>query len=160
MDSTWIVLYEDTLQRARFHPSAYPSKYTHPPTGLFSDIEYTVFVTSETDITDFIPVKEVFILARGDTLVQSTGGIATELLVGVTVSVVAVVFTAIAVISVVSIACVCYKKRVKKIEIELQELQMVQVNTNLSYGQATQSNDCIVETIYSDGQYEIVNDFA
>ena len=114
---------------------------------------YTVFVTSETNITDQIPVEEVFILARGDALVQTTDGIANELIVGVTVSVVAVVIAAIAVISVViCIACVYYKKRVRNIEIELKEVQMVQPNPsyrgatqgatqpNPSYGGATQPN--------------------
>ncbi len=62
-----------------------------------------------------------------------------ELVVGATVSVVAVVITALAIISVViCIACVCYKKQVKKIEIELKEMQMVQPNP--SYEQATQPN--------------------
>ncbi len=97
---------------------------------------YTVFVSSETDITDQIAVEEVFILARGDTLVQATDGIA---VVGVTVAVVAVVIAAIAVISVViCIACVYHKKCVRKIEIELKEVQMVQPNE--SYRQATQPN--------------------
>ena len=93
-------------------------------------------MTSETNITNQIPVE--FILARGDAVVQTTAP-TTELVVGVTVSVVAVVITALAIISVViCIACVCYKKQVRKIEIELREVQMVLPNP--SYGQATQPN--------------------
>ncbi len=85
-----------------------------------------VLCTSATDKTDQIPVEEVFILARGDAPVQTTDGIANELIVGVTVSVVAVVIAAIALISVViCIACVYHKKRVRKLEIEFKEVQMV-----------------------------------
>ncbi len=132
-----------------------------------------MFVISETSITDQIPVEEVFILARGDALVQTTDGIANELIVGVTVSVVAVVIAAIAVISVViCIACVYYKKRVRNMEIELKEVHMVQPNAsygratqpnpsyggatqpNPSYGQATQPNDS-----NSDGEYESIRDY-
>ncbi len=130
----------------RFHPSAFhthphPPTYTH--TGLSPDIVYTVFVTS-----DLIPVEEVFILARGGTLVQATDEIATGLVVGLAVSFVAVVIAAIAVILcvIICIACVYHKKRVRKIEIELKELQ---VNANPSYRQAIQ----FVETdASSDGQ--------
>ncbi len=122
-----------------------------------------MFVTSETDITDRIPVEEVFILARGDTLVQTASGVANELVVGVAVSVVALVVTAIAIISVVTcIECVCYKKQVRNMEIELKEVQMVQPNLssygqatqpNPSYGQATQPNDAS-----SDGEYESIKE--
>ncbi len=103
-----------------------------------------MFVTSETDITGQIPVEEMFILARGDAVVhtivvQTTVPANSELVVGVTVSVVTVVITALAIISVViCIACVCYKKQVRKMEIELREVQMVLPNP--SYGQATQPN--------------------
>ncbi len=138
---------------------------------------YTVFVTSETDITEQIPVEEVFILARGVTLVQTvvvtaprstTVPVNSELVeVRLAVSVVAVVIAAFAVISVViCIACVYYKKRVRKLEIELRDMQMVHpshgrsTQPNPSYGQVTQLNDGIVGTDSSlDGQYETVKDY-
>ncbi len=107
----------------------------------------------------------MFILARGDAVVQTTAPTTitapanSELVVGVAVSVVALVITALAIISVViCIACVYYKKRVRSMEIELKEVQMVLPNP--SYGQinpATQPNDCIVGT--DDGQYETVKDY-
>ncbi len=123
-----------------------------------------MFVTSETNITNQIPVE--FFLARGDTRIHTTSGIANQLIVGVAVSVVAVVITALAIISVViCIACVCYKKQVRKIEIELQTVQLnpsygQATQPNPSYGQinpATQPNDGIVGT--DDGQYETVKDY-
>ena len=145
------------------HKSIRPLPPPHTHIGLSPDIVYTVFVTSETDITDQIPVEEVFILARGDTLVQTiivtaprstTVPANSELEVRLAVSVVAVVIAAIAVIIVViCIACVYYNKRVRKLEIELRDMQMVhggatQPNPsyNPSYGQVTQLNDGIVGT--------------
>ena len=141
-----------------------PHTHTHVHAGLTPGTVYTVFVTSETDITDLIPVEEVFILARGDTrMVVVTSGV----VVGLAVSVVAVVIAAIAVISVViCIACVYHKKRVRKLEIELRDMQMVHpshgrsTQPNPSYGQVTQLNDGIVGTDSSlDGQYETVKDY-
>ncbi len=114
-----------------------PPKHTHTHTGLSPDIVYTVFVTSETDITDQIPVEGVFNLTRGDTVVQATDGIANEITVGLSVFVVAVVIAAIAVISVVICIAVHYKKRVRRLEIELKKVQIVQPNP--SDKQATQS---------------------
>ncbi len=120
-------------QHKSIRPLPPPPPHTH--IGLSPDIVYTVFVTSETDITDQIPVEEVFILARGDTLVQTiivtaprstTVPANSELEVRLAVSVVAVVIAAIAVIIVViCIACVYYNKRVRKLEIELRDMQMV-----------------------------------
>ncbi len=128
-----------------------PHTHTHTHTGLSPDIEYTVFVTSETNITNQIPVE--FILARGDAVVhtivvQTTSGITpttitgpanSELVVGVTVSVVAVVINAIAMISVfICIACVYHNKQVRETETELKEVQTVQPNPSCE--QATQPN--------------------
>ncbi len=123
---------------------------------------YTVFVTSETNITDQIHVEENFILERGVALIQATNEIVNEQMVmGVTVSVVAIVITAIAVISVViCIACVCYKKRVRNLEIQLREMQpnpsyrqATQLQPNPLNGEVTQSNDAS-----SDRDYEVVDD--
>ena len=114
-------------------------------------------------------MEEVFILARGES--QATVPAISELVVGFAMSLVAVVIAAIVIISVViCIACVYYKKRVRKIEMELREVHMVQLN--LSYGQATQlsplyeqinpiglSPSRIVGTDSSlDGQYATVKD--
>ncbi len=132
-------------------------------TGLYPDSVYTVFVTSETNITDQIHVEEIFILERGVALIQATNEFVNEQMVmGVTVSVVAIVTTAIAVISVViCIACVCYKKRVRNLEIdELREMQpnpsyrqATQLQPNPLNGEVTQSNDAS-----SDIDYEVVDD--
>ncbi len=121
-----------------------------------------MFVTSETNITYLIYVQEVSILARGESLTTVTAN--SELEVRLAVSVAAVVIAAMAVISVViCIACVYHKKRVRKLEIELRDMQMVHpshgrsTQPNPSYGQVTQLNDWIVGTDSSfDGQYETV----
>ncbi len=123
-----------------------------------------MFVTSETNITYLIYVQEVSILARGESLTTVTAN--SELEVRLAVSVVAVVIAAIAVISVViCIACGYHKKRVRKLEIELRDMQMhgasitwkIHSTNNPSYGQVTQLNDWIVGTDSSlDGQYETV----
>ncbi len=112
--------------------------------GLSSNVEYEIYVTSETNITVQIPNNDSFLLARGMlTSFIHTTTVNIELIVAVTVSVlVAAAIATVAIITLVCIVAICCK-RWSKMTVELTELRAMQESAAMK---ANPSYDVVQES--------------